>query len=96
MGGSAVIRMLFGFVNPYEILDDPLRVCLTYFKSRIYNLGYSKMSVQTNIGLMEKTRVERKTKPKIREPCYKILINCLHWKCLVFFFILSRAEGTGH
>ena len=24
LGGSAVIRTLFGFVNPYEILDDPL------------------------------------------------------------------------
>ncbi len=24
MGGSAVIRTLFGFVNPYGILDDPL------------------------------------------------------------------------
>ena len=23
VGGSAVIRTLFGFVNPYEILDDP-------------------------------------------------------------------------
>ncbi len=24
MGGSAEIRMFFGFVNPYELLDDPL------------------------------------------------------------------------
>ena len=35
-----------------------------FYQSWIYNLGYSKMSVQTNIGLMEKTRVERKNEAK--------------------------------
>ncbi len=25
MGGSAEIRTLFGYVNPYELLDDPLQ-----------------------------------------------------------------------
>ena len=30
MGGSAEIGTLFGFVNPYELLDDPL---LNYAKS---------------------------------------------------------------
>ena len=28
VGGSAVIRTLFGFVNPYEILDHPLVILI--------------------------------------------------------------------
>ncbi len=55
-------------------------VCLTYFISRGSTIWDTLKWACKHTLVWWETTHEVKTKPKVREPCNKILINCLHWK----------------